>query len=250
VASPFQGIFNYEKSINIPRGSLLGVIKKYGDSSAFAKLETSSITFEQFCVSFEEQCRQSGFQKVSGRDFVNSLEACWDKANKEIITAILLLRKHGILTAALTNNWYGPVDAQLILPTTLPTSPTSKLSSIPTLSVTPALSATNTHTHLSEHPPRSNFYGLQGLFDVVVESRVVKLRKPDPRIYEVVCERLGVLPSQCVYLDDIGSNLKPAKQMGMHTIHVRPEKNGVANAIRGLQKFFDFSLYGFTEPKL
>jgi putative hydrolase of the HAD superfamily len=58
------------------------------------------------------------------------------------------------------------------------------------------------------------------LFDVVVESAVEGLRKPDPRIYRLVLERLAVAPGEAVFLDDIGRNLKPARTLGMHTIKV------------------------------
>jgi putative hydrolase of the HAD superfamily len=57
-------------------------------------------------------------------------------------------------------------------------------------------------------------------FDVVVESAVEGLRKPDPRIYELVLARLGVAAEHCVFLDDLGINLKPARAMGMTTIKV------------------------------
>lgn len=57
-------------------------------------------------------------------------------------------------------------------------------------------------------------------FDVVVESAVEGLRKPDPLIYELVCARLEVEPAHCVFLDDLGVNLKPARAMGMTTIKV------------------------------
>ena len=57
-------------------------------------------------------------------------------------------------------------------------------------------------------------------FDVVVESAVEGIRKPDPRIYELVCDRLAVTPPECVFLDDLGVNLKPARAMGMTTIKV------------------------------
>jgi putative hydrolase of the HAD superfamily len=58
------------------------------------------------------------------------------------------------------------------------------------------------------------------LFDVVLESRVVGVRKPEPRFYHLACEAVGVDPSEVVYLDDLGINLKPARAMGMHTIKV------------------------------
>jgi putative hydrolase of the HAD superfamily len=57
-------------------------------------------------------------------------------------------------------------------------------------------------------------------FDVVVESAVEGIRKPDPRIYELVCERLEVSAAACIFLDDLGVNLKPARAMGMTTIKV------------------------------
>ncbi len=57
-------------------------------------------------------------------------------------------------------------------------------------------------------------------FDQVVESSKVGCRKPEPRFYEIACELTNVLPTQCVFLDDLGVNLKPAAAMGMRTIKV------------------------------
>jgi len=61
---------------------------------------------------------------------------------------------------------------------------------------------------------------LADLFDVVVESSKVGVRKPDPRFYELACEQLAIEPREAVFLDDIGGNLKPARAMGMTTIKV------------------------------
>lgn len=61
---------------------------------------------------------------------------------------------------------------------------------------------------------------LTGLFDVVVESSVEGVRKPDPAIYRIVLERLATPAERTVFLDDIGGNLKPARAMGMTTIKV------------------------------
>ena len=58
------------------------------------------------------------------------------------------------------------------------------------------------------------------LFDVVVESSKVGVRKPDPRFYAMALEQLEVEPSEAVFLDDLGVNLKPARELGMHTIKV------------------------------
>ncbi len=62
------------------------------------------------------------------------------------------------------------------------------------------------------------------LFDHVIESSKAGVRKPDPRIYPMMCEALGVKPEACVYLDDLGINLKPAREMGMTTIKVTGEQ--------------------------
>lgn len=56
--------------------------------------------------------------------------------------------------------------------------------------------------------------------DVVVESSVVGVRKPEPRFYELALETLGVAAEECVFLDDLGVNLRPARAMGMTTIKV------------------------------
>jgi putative hydrolase of the HAD superfamily len=58
------------------------------------------------------------------------------------------------------------------------------------------------------------------LFDHVIESAKIGLRKPDPRIYRMMVDALKVDPKNCVYLDDLGVNLKPARAMGMTTIKV------------------------------
>lgn len=98
----------------------------------------------------------------------------------EMIAAIRKIREHGLAIGALTNNWV----------------------------------ADESRGNGASSP------AVDGLFDVVVESAVVGLRKPDPRIYEMVCASLDVNPPEAVFLDDLGTNLKPARAMGMATIKV------------------------------
>jgi len=57
-------------------------------------------------------------------------------------------------------------------------------------------------------------------FDAFFESSALGMQKPDPRIYRHACDLLGVQPEDCVYLDDLGINLKPARALGMRTIKV------------------------------
>lgn len=102
-------------------------------------------------------------------------------ARPEMLTAIRRIRAEGLRTAALTNNWRADADAPGV----------------------------------GEHTPE-----LADVFDVIVESAIVGLRKPDPRIYELTCTRLGVTPTESVFLDDLGTNLKSARALGMTTIKV------------------------------
>ena len=74
--------------------------------------------------------------------------------------------------------------------------------------------------------------------DVVVESSKVGLRKPDTAIYELVCDELGVPPTDAVFLDDLGVNLKPARAMGMTTIKVADPDDALAE----LEKIVGFPL--------
>jgi putative hydrolase of the HAD superfamily len=68
---------------------------------------------------------------------------------------------------------------------------------------------------------RSFYVGeVMQLFDHIIESAKIGMRKPDPRIYRMMTDALGVDPKACVYLDDLGVNLKPARDMGMVTIKV------------------------------
>jgi putative hydrolase of the HAD superfamily len=95
--------------------------------------------------------------------------------------AIARIRDAGLCTAALTNNWPAADGSERAVP-----------------------SANGTALG----------------FDVIVESAVVGLRKPDPRIYELVLSKLGVEATTTVFLDDLGINLKPARALGMTTIKV------------------------------
>ena len=70
---------------------------------------------------------------------------------------------------------------------------------------------------------------VMSLFDHVIESAKIGLRKPDPRIYQMMIETLGVDPKNCVYLDDLGVNLKPAREMGMATIKVLSGAQAIAD---------------------
>ena len=86
--------------------------------------------------------------------------------------------------------------------------------------------------------PRPEVVEVFAQFDAVIESSKVGLRKPDPAIYRLACNQVGVDPTAVVFLDDLGINLKPARAMGMETIKVgEPEP-----AIRELEALIGIPL--------
>ena len=73
------------------------------------------------------------------------------------------------------------------------------------------------------------------IFDHVIESSIVGIRKPNPEIYMMSCDALNVSPDQCIYLDDLGINLKPARELGMTTIKVMQPEDAIQE-VRNLLK--------------
>ena len=99
---------------------------------------------------------------------------------------------------------------------------------------------TNNMRAPDEDSPRAReIADAMALFDAVVESREAGVRKPEPAFYRLACERLGVEPGACVFLDDLGINLKPARAMGMATIKVENE----AQALADLEAVLGHSLF-------
>ena len=97
---------------------------------------------------------------------------------------------------------------------------------------------TNNYAPMEASERSAEIAEVLGCFDVVIESSVVGVRKPDPAFYAMACEALEVEPSGCVFLDDLGVNLKPARAMGMTTIKVvEPEE-----ALAELEAAVGFSL--------
>ena len=134
-----------------------------------------------FAVEFEANTRSA---EVSG---VRILELLAGEIRPEMVTALDRCRAAGLRTACLTNNiasWEADVDEDPCW------------------------------------PPAVQIAAIMSRFDIVVESSVVGVRKPEPRFYEIACQLLDVAPEACVFLDDLGINLKPARAMGMTTIKV------------------------------
>jgi epoxide hydrolase-like predicted phosphatase len=181
--SPFTAFRAYEAANGLPHRFISEIVVQGGDGGAWSRFERGEFGLDEFAVAFEAECAAAGGTVVVA-DLFGGMAGGTGGAVPEMVTAITTIRTHGLRTAALTNNW---VD-------------------------------TDGSTHVSGDTPMAT--ALDGLFDTIVESARVGLRKPDPRIYELVCERLGVTPHESVFLDDLGTNLKAARAMGMTTIKV------------------------------
>ena len=196
--SPLHAIARYERERGLPPNAINRVVVAAGEEGAWARLERGELTVQSFCVPFEADCRARGVA-IDGRVLMERISEA-GVPRPRMLEAICRLRAGGLRVAALTNNW---------------------------VAETPGATASETmKARLTAH------------FDVFVESAVVGLRKPDPRIYALVCDKLGLAPARVAFLDDIGRNLKPARELGMATIKVDdPEQ-----ALRELGALLDLDL--------
>ena len=206
LGSPLHAIAAYERELGIPANFVNRVVADTSPDGAWSRLERGEISMETFYTDFESDCQAAG-QTLSARTMFEHMAAA-ALPRPSMLEAIRRIRAQGFLTAALTNNWANDNsdnddsnDAK-----NRNVNPEAQANAGPT--------GTNDGTRI-----------LSDRFDIFVESSVEGLRKPDPRIYILTCERLGVTPSEAVFLDDIGSNLKAARALGMTTIKVdRPEQ--------------------------
>jgi putative hydrolase of the HAD superfamily len=82
---------------------------------------------------------------------------------------------------------------------------------------------------------RERFGSMLDLFDAVIESARIGIRKPEPAFYERCCDTLGVRPEEALFIDDLGVNLKPARAIGMRTIKFVSEEQALDDLEVALQ---------------
>ena len=181
LTSPFEAFNRYEAEAKLPKDFIRGLNARNPDHNAWARMERSEVSQEDFVRLFEAEAYAEG-HRVDGRRILQALSG---DIRPQMVEALRRCRQ-AFRIACITNNMRhgeGP--------------------------------------GMARSPDKAQAVAeILALFEHVVESSKLGMRKPDPRIYRHACELLGVPPERCVYLDDLGVNLKPARALGMHTIKV------------------------------
>ena len=182
--SPFEAFNRYEREHGYPIDFLRTINATNPETNAWAQLEASLITPQEFDQAFENEFRAAG-HAVAG----SAVLALLSGDIRPRMVEALRRCKQKFAVACLTNNvsaGEGPGMAR---------------------------------THQKAHAVSE----VMSLFDLIVESSKEGIRKPNPAFYLLACERLGIEPEQAIFLDDLGINLKPARTLGMQTIKVLNE---------------------------
>jgi putative hydrolase of the HAD superfamily len=185
LTSPFEAFARYEREIGLPDGFIRKVNATNPDDNAWAQLERNEVDVAGFGLLFESEARaisdHDAVTKISGEHVIALLAG---EVRPQMVEALRRCRAAGLPIACLTNNIQTPGDGP---------------------------GGSERSKQISE---------VMSLFDHVVESSKIGVRKPEPGAYLATCELLGVEPAACVFLDDLGINLKPARALGMTTIKV------------------------------
>jgi len=199
-SSPFEAFNRYEKANGLPENFIRGINSTNPDTNAWALFERSEIDAGQFDTQFLAEAEAQG-HSVRGADVLALLAG---DIRPEMVDLLDQLKAEGYRIACITNN-------------------------VKTGSGAGMARTDEKAAQVAEVLAR---------FENVIESSEVGIRKPDPAIYLMACDKLGVAPENCIFLDDLGINLKPARALGMATIKV----GAAAPAIEELSKLLGHSL--------
>lgn len=187
--SPFEAFNRFEHEQGLPTNFIRGINATNPDRNAWAQFESNQIDADAFDELFAEEAQAAG-QNVRGKAVLALLSG----SVRPNMVAVLKQCKEHYRVACITNNVKSGTG--------------------------PGMASDSHKAELVR--------GVMALFDLVVESSIEGVRKPNPAIYQLTCERLGADPNNCVFLDDLGINLKPAKALGMRTIKVLNEAQAIA----------------------
>lgn len=190
-SSPFEAFNRLEADRGLPRDFVRQINSANPDSNAWARFERAEIDAAQFDALFAAEAAALGHD-LPGRDVLAVLAGA---IRPELVAALDTLKSQGYRLACITNN--------------VPTGHGAGM----------ARSGTKSDAYEQ----------IFARFEQVIESSKAGLRKPDPRIYLLMCDLLGLEPKDCVYLDDLGINCKPAAMLGMQAIKVVSGEQALAD---------------------
>jgi putative hydrolase of the HAD superfamily len=180
-SSPFEAFARYEAEKGIAKDLIRRVNATNPDTNAWAQFERNEIEAKGFDELFLAESTALG-HPVPGREVLPLLSGV---VRPRMVAALKTCKQH-FKVGCITNN------------------------------------VVSQHSPGADAPQRAA--GAMGqimpLFDHIIESSKAGVRKPDPKIYLMMCEALSVKPEACVYLDDLGINCKPAAALGMRAIKV------------------------------
>jgi putative hydrolase of the HAD superfamily len=190
-SSPFESFNRLEAARGLPQDFVRQINAINPDDNAWAKFERAEIGAAEFDTLFAAEAAAQGHE-LAGADVLAVLAGTVRPA---MVRALDQLKDAGYRIACITNN-------------------------VPT----------GHGAGLARSEDRSDaLEQIFARFEHVIESSKAGVRKPDPRIYLMMCEKLGLEPAACVYLDDLGVNCKPAAQLGMAAIKVTGEAQALAD---------------------
>ena len=198
-SSPFEAFNRLEDERALPHDFIRSVNAANPHDNAWAKFERAEIDARAFDVLFEAEAEALG-HPLEGRAVLAVLSGAIRPA---MIRALDQLAAAGYRLACITNNVPSGHGAGM-----------------------------------ARSGDRADAYEQAfARFEAVIESSKAGVRKPDPRIYQMMCEQLGLDPTDCVYLDDLGINCKPAAALGMAAIKVTSGEQALADlsALLGMQ---------------
>lgn len=188
--SPFENFNKLEEELGAPRDFIRNVNATNPDKNAWAQFESNSVSLDEFDELFADESEALGL-RIGGRAVIEVLSGDL----RPRMVEVLKVCKQNYKVACITNNvkaGKGP--------------------------------------GMNQNVEKANEVSkVMDLFDAVIESSIVGIRKPNPAIYRMASDALEVKPHNCAFLDDLGINLKPAKKLGMATIKVLGEDQAISD---------------------
>ena len=195
-SSPFDAFNRYEAQRGLPRDLIRRINAANPHDNAWARLERAEIDGAAFDEMFAAEARALGHD-VRGADVLALLSG---DVRPRMVAALDTIKGAGLKIGCITNNARVGEGAGMA-------GSAAKAAAIA---------------------------AIMARFDHVIESSKAGVRKPDPRIYLMMCEALALDPAACVYLDDLGINCKPAAELGMTAIKVTGEEQALGELSRVL----------------